>query len=133
MIMNYLKFRTVFLFLSMLLIFGCSGNVKVGGKVTFLDDGSPLTAGTVYFGTETFEARGDLRSDGTYDLGSLYEKDGLPKGKYQVSVRNAFLGSGEEAIPLIDEKYASGTTSGITFDVTSKTRKFDFTVERPKK
>jgi hypothetical protein len=131
--MFYLKFQPIFLFLSLLFLSGCSENVPLGGKVTYSDDGSPVTVGTVYFGTETFEARGDLRADGTYDLGSLYEKDGLPSGKYQVSVRNAFSGSGPDAVPLIDEKYVSGTTSGITFDVTTKTRRFDFVVERPKK
>ncbi|MDR1483994.1 MAG: hypothetical protein LBT09_04135 [Planctomycetaceae bacterium] len=127
------------LFFTAALIFcicmGCSKNVRLSGQVTYSDDGSPLTTGTVCFETDTYTARGNLEPDGTYTLTSVTKNDGLPEGEYRVSVLNAIKGFGEDDatnIPLIDPKYGSGSTSGITFQVTPSSNRFDFTVERYK-
>ncbi|MDR0609970.1 MAG: hypothetical protein LBG58_07670 [Planctomycetaceae bacterium] len=132
-----MKFRL--LFFTTLLIFcigtGCAKNVRLGGQVTYSDDGSPLTTGTVCFETDTYTARGSLKPDGTYTLTSVTQNDGLPTGQYRVSVLNAVKGFGEDDatnIPLIDPKYGRGDTSGITFHVTPSSNRFDFTVERYK-
>ena len=129
------------LLLVLLCAAGCGGQIKVEGKVTFSDDGLPLTAGTVNFVTETFEARGFLQADGTYKLSSVGKDDGVPPGKYRVYVSDAIerFREGQEetaleiTVPLIDPKFASATESGLEFEVTSSQRKFDFKVDRPKK
>jgi hypothetical protein len=125
-----------FIFLVLFLCcIGCSNKIKVSGQVTFSDDGSPLTTGTVCFQTETFVARGNLQSDGTYHLSSVKEKDGLPPGTYRISVINAVEGLGEDEgtrTPLIDPKYNTGETSDLTFEVTNSNKRFNFTVDRYK-
>ena len=120
---------------------GCSDNLPLGGKVTFSDDGSPVPAGTVFFSTPTFEAQGFIKSDGTYIVGSTGLADGIPKGTYGVSIRGAeditmvegADGSrSERRKALIDTKYQSPDTSGLTFTVDGKSRKFDIPVDRAK-
>jgi hypothetical protein len=126
---------TSFIFLVLFLCIGCSNKIKVSGQVTFSDDGSPLTTGTVCFQTETFVARGNLQSDGTYHISSVKEKDGLPPGTYRISVINAVEGLGEDEgtrTPLIDPKYNTGETSDLTFEVTNSNKHFNFTVDRYK-
>ncbi|MCL2744370.1 MAG: hypothetical protein FWE67_11020 [Planctomycetaceae bacterium] len=61
---------------------GCGDKIKLGGKVTF-PDGEPLGVGVIYFSKDDFLARAHLRPDGTYDVGSLGRKDGLPAGTDQ--------------------------------------------------
>ncbi|MDR1483882.1 MAG: hypothetical protein LBT09_03565 [Planctomycetaceae bacterium] len=131
-----MKYTIFFLTLTVLLIFaGCnSGKVKLGGKVTFTD-GTPLGVGEVYFQTPTYEARGTLKPDGTYVVGSISDKDGLPKGKYNVYIFGAQKPSGEARdgidvmVQLVNEKYLSPETSGLTVDVPTPNGKFDFQVE----
>jgi hypothetical protein len=125
----------VFTTLLICICVGCTRNIRLGGQVTYSDDGSPLTTGIVCFETDTYTARGNLQPDGTYTLTSVTKNDGLPAGFYRVSVLNAIKGFGEDDaanIPLIDPKYSSGDTSGIVFQVTPSSNRFDFTVERYK-
>ncbi|MDR2706705.1 MAG: hypothetical protein LBC02_13070 [Planctomycetaceae bacterium] len=128
--------------LTLLLLVGCGDKVGLGGKVTFSDDGSPLGTGTVCFETETYLARGTLKADGSYVVGSLSEKDGLPAGTYRVYISGAEkeIGQDKEGMaimePLIDTKFSSGSTSGLSIDVTASTKTFDIKVDRyvpPKK
>lgn len=116
---------------------GCDGNIRFGGKVAF-EDGSPLTAGTVFFEANSFLARGEIRQDGTYTLGSLKESDGLPPGTYRVYINNAMVVDGVDQKsgmpnmkPLIAEKFSSGETSGLIVEVSASTQRFDITVEKP--
>ena len=67
---------------------GCSNKVPMRGKVTFSDDQSPLTVGTVEFQSDTVLARGDLKPDGTYVMGTEKLTDGIPKGTYRVTINN---------------------------------------------
>jgi hypothetical protein len=131
-----MKIKLLF-FASMLILcicVGCSKNVSLNGQVTYSDDGSPLTTGTVCFETDTYMARGNINSDGKYTLMSVTPNDGLPEGLYKVSVLNATVGDEDDVTkkPLIDPKYNSGNTSGITFQVTPSTHRFDFKVDRYK-
>ncbi|MDR0608957.1 MAG: carboxypeptidase-like regulatory domain-containing protein [Planctomycetaceae bacterium] len=118
--------KTIFCFAltAILLLFSGCGNGKYGlsGKVT-LTDGTPLSGGEVYFQKDAYEARGTLKPDGTYVVGSISEKDGLPKGKYNVYV---YIFGQQK---LIDKKYSSPNTSGITVEVPVPGGKFDFQVE----
>jgi len=130
--------RTVF-FLSVCILFvvaGCSDHVPLGGKVVYSDDGSPLTTGEVCLETANFTARGALGPDGTYTIGSLADADGLPPGKYQVSILGATRFAGFDSSgspinePLIDRKYFRGATSGLEVEAKSGNRRFDFKVDR---
>ena len=117
---------------------GCSnGNVSFGGKVTFSDDDSPLTLGTVCFESPTFLGRGELNQDGKYDLGSLSTSDGIPKGTYKVYVTGAAKGGMSDKgspilIPIIDPKYVAASTSGLSVTIDGKSKSFDIKVDRYK-
>lgn len=122
--------------ITLLVVVGCGRQVKMGGRVTFSDNGDPLTMGTVVFKTEIFQARGEINPDGSYQIGSFKYKDGLPRGTYQVYVTGAIQqeegtdGSTVE-IPLIDMKYANPNKSGLTVTVDGSTKTFDFQIDRP--
>lgn len=126
--------RTLLLATALLLICGCSGKVPLTGKVTFADDDSPLTTGMVCFAQGSFLARGNLNSDGTYQVSSTGTNDGLPKGKYKVYLVGAELvrssGGNSTYTPLVDRKYESAATTDIECDVDGSTKQFDFKVER---
>jgi hypothetical protein len=129
--------------LSLLLFAGCGGNVGLSGKVVFSDDQSPVPMGTVGLISEagTFSARGDIQRNGTFVVGSIRANDGLPPGKYRVSVfSQKHVGDtipdeeGESGEPifelLVHPKYGNPDTSGITIEITSTTRNFVIEVER---
>ena len=116
---------------------GCGGGGQsLKGKITFEDDGSPLTAGMVCFTTGTAESRGVIQPDGTYVIGTNTDRDGIPPGEYRVYIINAVEVTGYDEAnamditrPLIHAKYGSPDTSGLTHKTGEKT--FDFKVERP--
>ena len=125
-------------FLSMILLVltGCGDKVALSGKVTYSDDGSPLPVGTVFFEKDTYLSRGQLTSMGTYNTGSLSEKDGIPPGTYRVyvcgAVRSIGVDKDGESIneSLIDEKFTNGATTDLTVTVPTSSGKFDFQVDR---
>jgi len=135
------RFIPCFLCVFLLLAFsGCGGDkVPLKGKVTFKEDGSPLTRGMVCFETDTFRARGPLNPDGTYQVSSVKENDGIPKGSYKVYIFGAedateATSGGMNAArsaPMIAKKYTDKETSGITAEVDGKTKQFNFEVEKP--
>ncbi len=117
---------------------GDANRVNVRGTVTFSDDGSPLKRGVVCFDNEKVMARGTLKPDGSYTIGVERDGRGIPPGSYKVSILFA-----EEELPggvpyaprtkqLIDEKYASRSTSGIEIVVDPATTRFDMKVDRPR-
>ncbi|MBQ9812747.1 MAG: hypothetical protein IJM54_05490 [Thermoguttaceae bacterium] len=128
---------------------GCSQNVPVSGKVTF-EDGAPLTKGTVFFDNGKISGKGLLQEDGSFKIGFEKEGNGIPKGDYNVYIMGAVEESAKESnsndalgkggglsmndivvTNLIDPKYRSASTSGLTVSVTGKTTNCDFTVTRP--
>ncbi len=118
----------------LLAVAGCGkGFVPFSGKVTFEEDGSPLTKGTVVFATATFQAEGGLGPDGTYHLGSLKSKDGLPPGNYKVFVTGAgTVNDKEKFVSDIDPTFADRTTTTLTCDVPASGKdSFDFKVKKP--
>ncbi|MDR0390765.1 MAG: carboxypeptidase-like regulatory domain-containing protein [Planctomycetaceae bacterium] len=125
------------LFLLVLAV-GCSGNMKVSGKVTF-SDGTPLTSGEVRFESSGFLASGKIQSDGNYTIGTIYESDGIPNGSYRVSIYaleypdippDTDPADAPSPKSLVAEKFCSAETSGLTCEVNGTT-KFDITVEKP--
>ncbi len=121
-----------------LLTFGCN-NDKVGlsGKVTFSDDNTPLNVGTVYFATDSYEARGSIAEDGTYQVSSINEKDGIPPGDYKVYIQGAEKISSQSTASygqpelLIAKKYTSKGTSGLSIKIDKSTKTYDIKVDRP--
>jgi hypothetical protein len=139
-----------------LFIAGCDTKQRLTGKVTF-SDGKPLQYGTIYFTSETYLSRATLRNDGTYDVGSLGNKDGLPPGTYKVYIVGAVT-DGEAVlvtdsvapavgddntttpsqsytypiIPLIDNKFTKPETTPLEIIIPGA-KTFDFFVEPPVK
>lgn len=120
-----------------LFLFGCSENVPMHGRVTYSDDGEPLTKGTVVFVDGSQQARGDIDEKGKFVIGFVKEKDGLPKGDYRVYIAGAIYYEGTQKNPyqkevvLIDRKYADPATSPLSIAVDGSKRSYDIVVERP--
>lgn len=130
------------------IVSGCGRFVPVRGKVTFSDDGSPLTCGTVMFDNGKQNGFGAVRKDGTYVVNFGKEK-GLPKGKWNVSIvgtdvyeyakEKDSMGNVVDSIkpisitPLIDSKYMLPETSDLSFDADGKTNVYDIVVDRANK
>ncbi|MDR2115897.1 MAG: hypothetical protein LBP87_05910 [Planctomycetaceae bacterium] len=89
----------------LLLITGCSNHVKLSGKVTY-SDGEPLKTGIIMFSKPDFLARANIRPDGTFDVGSLSSKDGLPPGKYKVFITGAI-----DAVSVIEKDSGNKNSS----------------------
>jgi hypothetical protein len=118
---------------------GCgTNNVKISGTVTFSDDGSPVTAGEVWFDDGIRTARGIIQEDGTFVMGFERENNGVPRGTYQVSIVRAIklLPNPDDIYPtpseeLIDEKYSDKNTSGLSI-VVDGSQQYNITVDRAK-
>ena len=129
----------IFFTLLLLMLVGCSDKVPLKGKVVFSDDGCPVPTGTILLSTGTYMARGNLKSDGTFVISSVKENDGLPAGKYRVSIIGAQKTTGQKASgddiseSLVNEKFEDGKTSGITIDVTPSTKFIEIVVDRYQK
>jgi len=124
--------HSLFVFvLSFLFVAGCGGDfIQTGGKVTY-EDGSPVTSGGIVFETDNFMADGRIQPDGTYTLSSLKPGDGLPAGTYRVSISAVEYDENERQVVLVDPKYGSPSSSGLTAEVSRGQHRFDFTVTKP--
>ncbi|MGL4943384.1 MAG: hypothetical protein ACRC46_09365 [Thermoguttaceae bacterium] len=115
-------------------VIGCGSKFKpLGGKVTF-EDGKPLHCGYVVFVNGGFQSTGDIQADGTYTVGTLDMKDGIPPGDYQVYI----TGAGETKdsggyTSFINKKFESTETSGLTCKVPVDGNTFDIKVTPPQK
>ena len=140
-----MKYITTIAILLAACLCGCSENVPLSGRITFEDNGEPLTMGTIAFIKGAEQSRSEIDSDGRYNLGFMKKGDGLPKGEYQIYIQAVRVetakgpvnsdGDAEEIIlgatPLIADKYKNPETSGLTFTADGKTKTFDIQVERP--
>ncbi|MDR1478844.1 MAG: hypothetical protein LBJ00_07875 [Planctomycetaceae bacterium] len=104
-----------------LIAIGCGNTINVNGKVT-LDDGTPVTKGFINFNNGTYEARGVIQKDGTYQVETDASGRGLKKGNYKVY----FSGTNDldqklNPVPIIDSKYDSAETTDLTISITTKT------------
>ena len=144
---NKLKMKYILAGIGVLLsvaLLGCNSNHTLGGKVTFSDDGAPVPHGIVTFSTSQFQSVGAIRSDGSYVVGTMKLDDGIPPGTYTVTVGGVEEVTHTETLAdgstinhyrsMIDTKYESPATSGLTFTADGKTQKFDIQLDRaPKK
>jgi hypothetical protein len=118
---------------------GCgSGNTSpVRGKVLF-KDGTPLTGGLILFRPVDeklpVSARGDIRQDGTFILGTYQEGDGAVPGKYQVAITPPPRRKVREKPvenPIIHPRFESYETSGLEYDVKRGKNNFTIEVDKP--
>ena len=134
--------------LTVLCFWGCTKNVPLGGRITFEDNGEPLTMGTIAFVNGSHQARSEIDADGRYHLGFQNEGDGLPKGEYQIYIQaiqiDILTGPnkdehghavviGRKETKLIADKYKDPATSGLTYTADGKGKTFDIKVERAAK
>ncbi|MDR0335546.1 MAG: hypothetical protein LBI18_00465 [Planctomycetaceae bacterium] len=150
--MNLFHFIKILLLLLFPLLFamnGCGNKIKLSGKVAY-SDGEPLKTGIIMFSKQDFLARANIRADGSYDVGSLSSKDGLPPGKYKVFITGAIetiiatentlstqKNAMGEATPekesfksLIAAKYTAEETTPLEIEVPGE-NVYNITVERP--
>ena len=134
--------RRLLILPALLLIVGCSGNVKITGTVTYSDDGAPVETGTVCFisTTSDFMSRGTI-TNGTFTMSSVKADDGLPPDTYDVYFTGVegVVKKGEtvgdvtfedQTAPTIDLKYLSAATSGIQQTVDKSTKTVEFKLDR---
>ena len=132
------KYIVLLCLLICLVVIGCGKNKRLTGKVTFTD-GTPAPNGTVFFRTDNFVSRGEIKPDGSYKMTSEGKNDGIPPGEYMVYVQ------GITAMPttdrpknpmqmilpvlLCDPKYGNPETSGLTCKIPAPGNKFDIVLE----
>jgi hypothetical protein len=123
--------------LAAVVLAGC-GETKhpVKGTVT-LDDGTPVTQGVVVFerleGGPAVTARGEIQSDGKYELSTDKPGDGVPTGKYRVLVNPRDLTDtpDEEKTLPYDTKYLKFQASGLSFEVKPGANEYAIKLSKP--
>jgi hypothetical protein len=115
---------------------GCGANrtYPVEGKVLF-KDGTPVTGGLVVFESvdqPTVCARGPIRADGSFRLGTFKTNDGAVPGRHRVLVTPPMPNSQREAMePPIHPRFATYETSELEFTVEPGKNTFTIEVDRP--
>ena len=121
--------KLAFILFVVSLLTGCGDKIKLSGRVVF-PDGQPLSVGAIYFTNDHFTARAFLRPDGSYDVGSLAQKDGLPAGTYKVHIVGAIGEKDGKMRDLIATEFASETLTPLSITVPGE-RVYNITVEYP--
>lgn len=133
-------------FIALLLWSGGCGNdnpetIPVRGRVTW--GGKPLSGGTIIFlpaenvGKPTGHiATGRIQSDGSYEMGTFSNRDGVVPGSYQVAIdardklSTEDVDGAADATTDIPQRFASPATSGLTVDITEESSVHDFDLTR---
>ena len=97
--------------------------IAVKGKVTY--KGQPVTKGVVEFEPEGYgrPAKGQLQSDGTFELTTFKPRDGVVAGAHRISI-SEFDKSLAKDRAL--RKYGSPITSRLTAEVSPENIEFTF-------
>jgi len=102
---------------------GCgTRRYPVTGAVA-LEDGTPVTKGMIIAerveGGDAITVQGEIRADGTFQLGTTKPGDGVPPGKYRVLINSMDLSDlpDEQKDLPYDAKYLSFKTSGLELEV----------------
>jgi hypothetical protein len=125
----------VWAWLTLIVAGGCGGQglVPVSGKITH-KDGTPVTSGMVIFEPEAHKnsARGEIKADGTFQLGTNTNNDGALEGDYKVLIAPQPLPEeGKRVRSPIGAKYQSLETTPLKCTVGKDARKnrFEIVVE----
>lgn len=120
-------------------LMGCGeGKHTVRGTVT-LEDGTPLTKGMVVIerreGGVPITARGEIQSDGRFELSTDKIGDGVPPGKYRVLINSMDLSDvpDEKKNLPFDTKYLKFETSGLEYEVKAGSNDYAIKLNRSKK
>ena len=124
---------TIAFSLLLLSISGCGGNPRVSGNVTYSDDHSPITSGTVMFAKDGYTGRAEIGKNGHYSVSSESDGAGLPPGTYRVylegTAKATVDGGGVKIEHRINPKYYKPDTSGLSLTV-EKSQTYHIEVER---
>src|SRR5437764_1356216 len=106
---------------------GCGAGLQPVRGTVKLPDGKPAAGSQVVFegGLEgkKVSARGDVQSDGSFELSTYKPGDGVPPGKYKVQVNPPPMVNAEAAyVSPFNAKYSNFETSGLEFEVKSGQR-----------
>lgn len=119
-----------------LLVVGCGGMGQVDGKVVWAD-GKPagdLAGSLVVFESAEMKisARGNIRPDGTFVIGTNAADDGAPVGEYEVAVMEHRAAPEGQPVPpaKMDLKHSNLKTSGLKVTVKSGMNPVTLTLER---
>ncbi len=119
---------------------GSKGMHQVKGTVVYADgsDATVLARGLVVFDPIDLEvtkqsAQGEIQADGSFQMSSVKQGDGVVPGKYRVMVQPpSFFGGREKPRPqLLDPMYQDFETSGIEIDVDAAKSNYVITVRKP--
>jgi hypothetical protein len=97
--------------------------IPVKGKVTY--KGQPVTKGVIQFEPDGYgrPARGQLQSDGTFELTTLKPGDGVVAGEHRISIVELDKSLAKDRAL---KKYASPNTSRLTAEVNPEKTEFVF-------
>jgi len=137
---TFLRSRPVVVTAALVLIVSSAGCGRrmypVSGTVT-LEDGRALTRGMVIFEGQhdgvAIMARGQIKSDGSYQLSTERPGDGVPPGKYRVQINPMDLSEvpDEKKNLPFDIKYLRFSTSGLEYEVKAGPNEFPIQLSRP--
>lgn len=112
---------------------GCGSRnlFPVSGRVAH-KDGTPVTGGMVIFEpvNQKVSARGEIKADGSYQLGTNGDNDGAMEGEYKVVIAPPPLPEeGKRVRSPISAKYQSLESTPLRFTVTKEARKNKFDIQ----
>jgi hypothetical protein len=140
---TYMKHITILLLFCALSCIGCSSGTKVSGKITFEEDGSPVSKGVIVFDAlqqNSYAAK--INADGSYISANKKQNQGIPPGNYKIwlaqteQIENTYGPAGEtlvsKAIPQIAKEYCSVKTTPLELEVKSGgAMTFDIVIKKP--
>ena len=125
---------SLFVLLLLVTVTGCPSGpdlpptVPAEGIVTL--DGTPVADATIVFiaDTGTYNATGVTKQDGSFQMKAFDQKSGIVVGSYKVEINKTVIESagekgGESNVNIkmgLPKKYATFTTSGLTYSATDK-------------
>jgi len=133
------SWRRALVTLAVTFAMGCGGKrtYDVIGTVKF-KDGTPMTEGVVLFEpvdkAAHHSARGFLKPDGSFRLGTHRDDDGAYEGTYKVQVTPPAplpREEGKPRKPVIHPRFQSFDTSKLEFTVKPGKNDFEIQVEKP--
>jgi hypothetical protein len=121
----------------LLFVAGCgSSKYAIEGKVVYQDGKALEGGGQIVFeplDRSANSARGTIKEDGSFRMGTADEADGVAPGQYRVAVIPKPLRNPNRpppGWPPLDKKYMSHATSGLQCDVTGDNKACNFVVQK---